>query len=254
MKSRHVLAISLLSFAGPWLPAQEAVRDSGNQSLMQAFGDLNHGPLVKPNEVTVVLPPPDAPIEAPKALPADPTLVGPDEKTAETPPKDAAAAPIVGDEPATDPKPGFAVRVERLQSGSGEIDPAQVKLLAPFPAKPLAQAPEGWRMETPGKTPPMTREVELSAGKKITLSIRPHLLVVEADGTQVFQVNEPGYNAALGYQQDATIGAILSNSIRELEDDSKRLGMAIDQLEQLLVSLPRQEEEPATQPESRKKR
>jgi len=57
-------------------------------------------------------------------------------------------------------------------------------------------------------------------------------------------VNEPGYTADLGYRQNTTVGAILATSIRQLEDDSRQLGTAIDQLQQLLVSLPQQEPPP----------
>jgi hypothetical protein len=141
------------------------------------------------------------------------------------------------------------VRVEKLQTGTGNIDPSQVKLLAPFPAKPLAQAPAGWRLEASENAPPITREVELSPGNKITLTVRPHLLVPDVNGTSVFNVPEPGFDASLGYRQNATVGAILAHSVRQLEDDSKELGAAIDQLQQLLVSLPKPEPQPEPQPE-----
>jgi hypothetical protein len=74
--------------------------------------------------------------------------------------------------------------------------------------------------------------------------VRPHLLVPDANGADVFTIAEPGYESSLGYQQSATVGAILSNSIRQLDDDSKQLGIAIDRLQQLLISLPKPEPEP----------
>jgi hypothetical protein len=126
-----------------------------------------------------------------------------------------------------------------------------VKLLAPFPAKPLAQAPAGWRLDASDSAPPFTREVEISPGSKITLTIRPHLLIPDADGAEVFTISEPGYENALGYQQTATVGAILSNSIRQLDEESKQLGTAIDNLQQLLVSLPKPAPQPEPQPESK---
>jgi len=126
-----------------------------------------------------------------------------------------------------------------------------VKLSAPFPAKPLSQPPVGWRLDTSDSAPPFTREVEISPGSKITLTIRPHLLVPDADGAQVFTVSEPGYDNALGYQQTATVGAILSESIRQLDEESKQLGTAIDSLQQLLVSLPKPEPLPEPKPETK---
>jgi hypothetical protein len=61
-------------------------------------------------------------------------------------------------------------------------------------------------------------------------------------------VAEPGFDPALGYRQNTTVGAVLSRSIRQLDEDSKNLGAAIDNLQQLLVSLPRQEPEPVVEP------
>ena len=67
----------------------------------------------------------------------------------------------------------------------------------------------------------------------------PHVLVPDTDGSTTFPVDEPGYDSALGYQQTATIGAILTNSLQRMEEDSKQMGHAIDSLQQLLVSLPK---------------
>ena len=132
--------------------------------------------------------------------------------------------------------------------------PPKSNSLAPFPAKPLAPPPAGWHLEASRDAPPFTREVELSPGKKVTLTIRPHLLVPDADGVNAFAVSEPGFDSTLGYTQDATVGAILSQSIRQLDEDSKQLGAVIDNLQQLLVSLPKPEPEPAAEPTPKKKR
>jgi hypothetical protein len=164
---------------------------------------------------------------------------------------------LLEEAPPGDPAPGLAVRVEKLQSGNQAIDPAQVRVLAPFPAKLLAQTPAGWRIETAQSAPHFTREVELAPGKHISLTVRPHVLVPDADGSTVFSIPEPGYSAPLGYHQDATVGAILSTSIRQLDKDARELGDAIDQLQQLLVSLPKAEEPPAapeTQPVNKRQR
>jgi hypothetical protein len=152
---------------------------------------------------------------------------------------------LLEEAPPGDPAPGLAVRVEKLQSGNQAIDPAQVRILAPFPAKLLARSPEGWRIEAAAGAPHFTREVELAPGKHISLTVRPHVLVPDADGSTVFGIPEPGYAAPLGYRQNATVGAILATSIRQLDKDAAELGNAIDQLQQLLVSLPKAEEPPA---------
>jgi hypothetical protein len=62
---------------------------------------------------------------------------------------------------------GVTVSVEP-GSGSGPVDAKSVKLLAPFPAKPLAAPPAGWRLEHPKDLPAFTREVPLSNGTRIT--------------------------------------------------------------------------------------
>ncbi|RPJ32462.1 MAG: hypothetical protein EHM17_13205 [Verrucomicrobiaceae bacterium] len=249
------LAIALLSLpAIPWATAQNTVQPPPPaDSFLESAGDFHLDKPGKPNEVTVVLPPPTSDEflhEATDAEPAKSKPVAPAAGEAENP-----APPAAGEIPETapqPPQPGLAVRVERLQAGNGEIDPAQVKLLAPFPAKLLARSPEGWRIEASESAPPFTREVEISPGKHITLTVRPHLLVAEADGQSIFQVPEPGFDAPLGYRQDATVGAILATSIRQLDDDSKQLGNAIDQLQQLLISLPQPTQQaPAPEPEAK---
>jgi hypothetical protein len=268
------LAFASITLLGvPCSVAQDAAQESQEDPVKKAIREFNEQHSRKTNEVTVVLDPvgvPPAPIpeEAkPEPVPENPgdepvmvTGIAPDESelvnesaaeakaqiaTPEPPPPIAPTPPpAIPDEPAPKPRQGLAVRVEKLQTGTGNIDPSQVKLLAPFPAKPLAQAPAGWHLEASENAPPITREVELSPGNKITLTVRPHLLVPDANGSSVFNVPEPGFDASLGYRQNATVGAILAHSIRQLEDDSKDLGTAIDKLQQLLVSLPKPEPKP----------
>jgi hypothetical protein len=191
-------------------------------------------------------PPQEAEAEAEEPEADEPTEEKVVEPVEETPVEEEQPEPeLLEEAPPGDPAPGLAVRVEKLQSGNQAIDPAQVRVLAPFPAKLLARSPEGWRIEAAASAPHFTREVELAPGKHISLTVRPHVLVPDADGSTVFSIPEPGYSAALGYRQNATVGAILATSIRQLDKDAAELGNAIDQLQQLLVSLPKAEEPPA---------
>ena len=276
MNVRCLAFASIILLGVPCSLAQDAAQESQEDPVKKAIREFNESHSQKTNEVTVVLDPvgvPPAPIpeeaklepvpETPGTEPVMVTGTAPDESepvneseakaeiaTPEPPPEIAPTPPpAIPDEPAPKPRQGLAVRVEKLQTGTGNIDPSQVKLLAPFPAKPLAQAPAGWRLEASENAPPITREVELSPGNKITLTVRPHLLVPDVNGTSVFNVPEPGFDASLGYRQNATVGAILAHSVRQLEDDSKELGTAIDQLQQLLVSLPKPEPQPEPKPE-----
>jgi len=248
MNARHLTFASLLLLGIPCSDAQNPPTAATPDPVQAAIRQFNEHRASKPNEVTVVLDPVGVP---PAAIPKDPhsgtVVTPPDTRSApdtapprsEPDPDQPATPPLQPAGPAPAPRQGLAVRVEKLQAGTGTIDPAQVKLLAPFPAKPLSPAPAGWSLQSSTTAPPFTRVVELTPGNTITLTVHPHVLVPAADGATVFNVSEPGFDATLGYHQTATVGAILAHSVRLLEDDSKDLGTAIDQLQQILVSLPK---------------
>lgn len=199
-----------------------------------------------PNEVTVELPPPppqpgpDAPSLTPK------TPANPDSSPAQDAPSPTPPVALGTDPGATAaPEPSLTVQVEKLQTGKGAIDPKTVKLLAPFPAKPLAAIPPGWRLESSTSAPLFIRSVDLAPGSSITLTIRPHLLVPDA---AAFAIAEPGFIPALGYRQAQTVSAILANSLEQLDEDAKQLGNAIDHLQQLVSSLPHPAPKPQPPP------
>ena len=240
-----VIALGSL-FAG----AQTVTEDPKTDPILDAINEFNNRDKGKPNEITVVL----DPINATTATVAKDELQA--AAPAEEKSKTSEALQVTGapkhsdenikrdkstpaEEEAQKPKPGLEVRVEKLQTIKGQVDPKQIKLVAPFPAKPLSQPPAGWHLVASESAPPFTRMVELAPGSEITLTVRPHLLVPDSDGANVFTISEPGYETSLGYEQTATVGAVLSNSLRQLEDDSKQLGNAIDTLQQLLISLPK---------------
>lgn len=243
------------------------------------------------NEVSVALPPPDETPEntgvKPESVPAaaeiprsenhaTPETSPPPteqeipteaENTAESPAVKTVAEPVLvtGKPPEniriedlteteTPKKEGVTVRVEKLQTGQGPIDPKKVDLQAPFPPKPIGAAPVGWHLENPESVAPVSREIELGPGAKIHLSIRPHILVPDSDGATSFSVREPGYDASLGYLQTATVGAILSRTVARMDDDTKQLGQVIDQLQQLMASLPKNETPPRAIPAESRKR
>jgi len=136
-------------------------------------------------------------------------------------------------------------KVGKLGAGRRGAEAGAIKLLGPVPAKPLAGPPAGWHLELPTAVPAIIREVELSPGSRVALTIRPHVLTPDTDGTGTFAISEPGLDPALGYRQTETVGAVLATAVRQLDEDAKRLGQAIDQLQQLLITLPK----PAPAPE-----
>lgn len=251
MKFPHwfIVASLMVPFA-----SAESEKPSGNGPLLirPPKGDMR-----KPNEVIVVLDPPsDSPAIKPPPTTPTPLLENPDALSPEKadqptmppivgPPAPAPAveanvsveeeAPL---KPAAKPTQGVTVRVEKLQTTTGPIDPSKVKLLAPFPAKPLAAIPGGWKLDPNSSAPPFNREVEIAPGSKISLSIRPHVLVPDTDGSSSFTVTEPGYQSEQGYVQKDTVGAVLATSVRQLDDEARQMGIAIDNLQQLLISLP----------------
>ena len=138
-------------------------------------------------------------------------------------------------------KPGLEVRVESIRPGKGKINPDEIVLRASFPAKPLSEAPQGWTLARSEDAPEFKRDVELQAGTSISLSIRPHLLAPAVDGASVFEVREPGFKAAEAYLQKETVSAILGTAVVQLDEDSKKIGKVIENLHQILSSLPKLE-------------
>lgn len=244
-----------------------AVVCAETDAVSQAIQKFEKSRRPSTNEVTVTLPPPQTsstpgitsssdtqttpgPTNAPAASqsPSPPPQVPPTPEVSEPPaPPPAPESPA----PSTqDPAPsGISTDVRKIESDDRPLDISSIKILAPFPAKPLAHAPAGWRIEPSAQIPPFTEEVELEKGKTITLSVKPHVLVADTDGFLSFTIPEPGYNTDLEYQQNATIGAILAGSIRQLDEDSKKLSSALEQLDQLLISLPKPKAKPVTLPE-----
>lgn len=190
-----------------------------------------------------------SPLPAPPPVP----VPAPEPPAVELAPPDAPE----GGDPAG-PLPNLGVKVEKLQAGRPGAEPGAVRIRAPFPAKPLATPPAGWHLELPASVPPIIHQVQLSPGSRVALTIRPQVLTPDTDGTDAFAVGEPGFDAALGYRQTNTVGAVLTHSVRQLDDDARRLGHAIDQLQQLLITLPKPapkpEPEPPAKPKSSKKR
>ena len=226
------------------------VQPPENDPIQAAIDAFNQRTSKEAKEVTVVLPPPEPSTSDKKdgshkkAEAGDPSAANKPLLVTGKPPADSSLIDAEsGDidpmlEKDAKPKTGLQVRIATIQGDSGKIDPTKIRLLAPFPPKPLNPAPSGWHYITSKTAPSFSRDVELSPGKKVTLTIRPHILVPDHVDATIFTVPEPGFKTALGFDQKATVSAILTDSISSLEEDSKELEHVIDQLEQLLVSLP----------------
>lgn len=219
------------------------------ENVLEAIREFNERPPGAPNEVIVVLDPPGQVVQD-----------GEENEDAEKPASvdngeiDDVVAAILEDADSldadvrvVDPESGDdtashgpEVRVQRLRDpGYGTILPADVKISTPFAAKPLGNPSPGWRLVSSPDAPAYTRSVEVAPGTLLTLSIRPHVLIPDADGRDAFQIQEPGFDPTMGYNQRNTLSASIASSIRQLEEDAVVLGQVMDQLEQILISLPK---------------
>jgi len=135
---------------------------------------------------------------------------------------------------------GIQIQVER---STGISDAARksgaIKVYSPWPAKPLAEAPAGWRyVPAPSEIEAYKQTVKLSSGNTIDLSITPFVLEPVNDGVKIISIAEPGYDPDLQYAQKNTLGTMLQKSTIELEENEKHAARAISLLQQLLSSLP----------------
>jgi hypothetical protein len=238
MNPHPVIAATLLVFLSPANARAGAEKPPGD-AVLDAIAEFNRRSRLMPNEVTVVLEP-ETSIPDSDSAPAE-TEPGVAEDS-EAEPQDTAAAelpPVLEPPPSLEPRTGLAIKVEKLTAGSGIVNPDEIRLSAPFPAKPLSSPMSGWRLESIEMAPAFTREVEIAPGTMISLNIRPHCLIPKVDGVSSFSIPEPGFEPSLGYNQTGTVGAVLAESIDHLDRDVLRMGVVIDQLQQLLVSLPK---------------
>ncbi len=236
--------VTLLVFSSLSLLAQTVHEDPKSDPVLDAIEEFEQRDQKLSEDVQVVLDPATALQTSDSPAPIIGKLEEPASAKAADPPANLQNLSQITEKAAAKHQEGLSVRVETLQTGQSRIDPKQIKLLAPFPAKPLSQPPAGWHLEASESAPPFIREVEVAPGSKVTLTIRPHFLVPDADGSSVFTISEPGYQSSLGYQQTETVGALLANSLNQLEKETIQLGNAIEGLQQLLISLPKTELEP----------
>ena len=138
---------------------------------------------------------------------------------------------------------GIQVQIEKI-AGKPVNGDGSVKVDAPWPAKPISTPPTGWRFAPAAKgVEPFLTKVTLSNGSDVELSITPYVLEPLADGLASIKITEPGYQAGVEYDKENTLGIMLQNSTKEIENHEKQTAQAIERLQQLLSSLPRQTNE-----------
>ncbi|MGJ8676830.1 MAG: hypothetical protein ACSHX0_04890 [Akkermansiaceae bacterium] len=135
---------------------------------------------------------------------------------------------------------GIEVQVELSGVSDGEeINSNEVVITAPWPAKPQP-APAGWEYTpAPESLENYSTNVKLSGGKSIDLSITPLVLVPTQDGISALRISEPGYNSEQYLNQTETVGALLEALNIELAEKEIQAAKSINNLQQLLSSLPK---------------
>jgi hypothetical protein len=93
--------------------------------------------------------------------------------------------------------------------------------------------PPGWKVVPLEETKINSGPIEIHAGLSSVISVSPYKLVPDPK-LATFAFKEPGFDPTLGIHQTNTVGAILSNYIREEQKLDEKLGSVIDQIRTVL--------------------
>jgi hypothetical protein len=99
--------------------------------------------------------------------------------------------------------------------------------------KVVGIVPAGWKVVPLEAMKIDSDPIEVHAGLSSVISLSPYKLVPDPK-LAPFAFKEPGFDAALGVHQTSTVGAILSNYIREEQKLDEKLGSVIDQIRTVL--------------------
>ena len=93
--------------------------------------------------------------------------------------------------------------------------------------------PPGWKVIPLEETKINSDPIELRDGLSSVISLSAYKLVPDPK-VAPFAFKEPGFDPTLGIHQTNTVGAILSNYIREEQKIDEKLGSVIDQIRTVL--------------------
>ncbi len=113
--------------------------------------------------------------------------------------------------------------------------PAQEeKILEPYPAKPTAEPPKGWKIQLL-KNSKVENKTEIAPGKEINISVEAYKLEpVALDNEPFLVINDPFYNPLLKNAQEKTLGAAITKFSEESIGLQKNLERVISILEKSL--------------------
>ncbi|HET9374546.1 MAG TPA: hypothetical protein VFO40_06210 [Chthoniobacterales bacterium] len=93
--------------------------------------------------------------------------------------------------------------------------------------------PPGWKVVPLEEAKINSDPIEIHTGLSSVISLSPYKLVPDPK-LAPFAFKEPGFDPTLGIHQTNTVGAILSNYIREEQKLDEKLGSVIDQIRTVL--------------------
>jgi hypothetical protein len=99
--------------------------------------------------------------------------------------------------------------------------------------KVVGIVPPGWKVVPLEGIKIDSDPIEIRAGLSSVISLSPYKLVPDPK-LAPFSFKEPGFDPTLGIHQTHTVGAILSNYIREEQKLDEKLGSVIDQIRTVL--------------------
>ena len=99
--------------------------------------------------------------------------------------------------------------------------------------KVVGIVPPGWKVVPLEGTQIDSDPIEIRAGLSSVISLSPYKLVPDPK-LAPFAFKEPGFDPILGIHQTNTVGAILSNYVREEQKLDEKLGSVIDQIRTVL--------------------
>jgi hypothetical protein len=99
--------------------------------------------------------------------------------------------------------------------------------------KVVGIVPPGWKVVPLESMKIDSDPIEIRTGLSTVISLSPYKLVPDSK-LAPFAFKEPGFDPTLGVHQTNTVGAILSNYVREEQKLDEKLGSVIDQIRTVL--------------------
>ncbi|MDP0491990.1 MAG: hypothetical protein Q7Q71_13150 [Verrucomicrobiota bacterium JB023] len=112
----------------------------------------------------------------------------------------------------------------------------------------LGAVPAGWQVVEAEGQPPLVRKIVLKDGSEAEVKVRPFVLKPIADNQTKFSVRDPSFQKKDGFYQPL-LEAAIQRQEQALREGERDMEVALNNLRQLLLTLPEAEPEPKTESE-----